>query len=125
MDKPKRHAPKGPLKNLMAGSDPMSGRCTAHSKQTKERCKQPAILGGNVCRYHGGAAPQVKQAALERLQALQDRAIDRLAALVDQDSFPSTAYAAARDILDRTMGKPKETADVNHSGELVIRHELE
>lgn len=39
----------------------------------------------------------------------QDRAIDRLFGLVEQQDFPSTAYQAVRDVLDRTMGKPAET----------------
>jgi len=57
---------------------------------------------------HGGAAPQVKAAAMERLRALQDPAIDRLAKLIAQEEFPTVAYAASRDVLDRTLGKPQE-----------------
>jgi hypothetical protein len=73
---------------------------------------------------HGGAAPQVKQKAQERLAAYQDRAIDRLFQLVEQTSFPSTAFAAVRDVLDRTMGKPAESVAVAHSGGIKIIHEL-
>jgi hypothetical protein len=61
---------------------------------------------------HGGGAPQVKAAAMERLRALQDPAIDRLAALIAQEAFPTVAYAASRDILDRTLGKPGESLKV-------------
>jgi hypothetical protein len=57
---------------------------------------------------HGGAAPQVKLAAMERLRALQNPAIDRMAKLIDQEQFPTVAYAASRDVLDRTLGKPQE-----------------
>ena len=34
-------------------------RCTAMSKHTGERCRQPAVPGTSVCRYHGarGGAP--------------------------------------------------------------------
>jgi len=32
-------------------------QCTAKSKQTKERCKRPAVKGKDKCRYHGGATP--------------------------------------------------------------------
>lgn len=38
-------------------------KCSAKSKQTGERCKQYAVKGGTVCRFHGGKAPQVKKAA--------------------------------------------------------------
>jgi hypothetical protein len=65
-----------------------------------------------VCHYHGGAAPQVKQAALQGLRALQDPAIDRLAKLIDQDQFPSVSYAASQDVLDRTLGKAMESLEV-------------
>jgi len=123
--KPKRHAPRGPLiqKDPMAPAHPM-GRCTATSKQSGKPCRQPAIPGGTVCHYHGGGAPQVKQKALERLMALQHPAIDRLTQLIAQEAFPTVAYAASRDVLDRTMGKPTEQHTVEHSGELTIHHEL-
>lgn len=65
---------------------------------------------------HGGKAPQVKQAALERLIAYQDRALDRLFSLAEQEQYPSTSYQAVRDVLDRTMGKPAESVAVQHSG---------
>lgn len=38
-----------------------------------EPCKAYAIAGGTRCRMHGGAAPQVKQAAAERLVDQQAR----------------------------------------------------
>jgi len=87
-------------------------QCRATSKQTGQQCRRSAIPGGTVCRYHGGAAPQVVQAAMDRLRALQHPAIDRLSSLIKQTEFPSVAYAASRDILDRTMGKPGEHLDV-------------
>jgi hypothetical protein len=31
----------------------MKNQCTAHSKRTGERCKNPAVTGYNVCRHHG------------------------------------------------------------------------
>lgn len=42
-------------------------RCTATAKSTGERCRHRAMTGANVCRHHGGRAPQVKAAAAKRL----------------------------------------------------------
>lgn len=109
-----KHAPKGPLKapdDPMRVTHPMRVTCTATSRKGK-RCARTPIPGGTVCRYHGGAAPQVQAKALERLMAYQDRALDRLFGLVEQEQYPSTAYQAVRDVLDRTMGKPAESVRV-------------
>lgn len=121
-----RHAPKGPLKarDPMDGADPMEGQCTATSKQSGERCKRRAIPGGTVCHFHGGAAPQVKAKADERLAALEFPAIVRLGELIEQTMFPSTAMAAVKDALDRIRGKPVEAVTLEHSGEIKFIHEL-
>ena len=82
-------------------------RCKATSKQTKKRCRKQAIYGGTVCRMHGGAAPQVKKKARERLNDLVDPAIKRLKLAVEENTSSSTvAVTAAKDILDRTGHKP-------------------
>lgn len=124
-----KHAPRGPLKAKHAtDAGPLDGpdpsKCSAHSSQSGKPCRNRPIAGGTVCRFHGGAAPQVRAKALERLMQYQDRAIDRLFGLVDQTEYPSTAYQAVRDVLDRTMGKPAESISHDVTGELVIRHEL-
>jgi hypothetical protein len=74
---------------------------------------------------HGGGAPQVKLKAIERLMALQVPAINRLGKLIDQEEFPTVAYAASRDVLDRTMGKPGEHLDmtVSVNEELLARYD--
>lgn len=121
-----RHAPRGPVKakgDPMDGADPMKARCTATNRQGT-RCGRAPIPGGTVCRMHGGAAPQVKEAAMARLLRLQDPAIDRLAQLIGQSDFPTVAYAAARDVLDRTIGKPHESVSLEHSGGITIAHEM-
>ena len=127
-----KHAPKGRIKgtgapgtHLSNGLPIESRKCTAKSGRTGKPCKRWAIAGGTVCPTHGGSAPQVQLAAQARLMALQHPAIDTLQFLMEQrQTFPSTAYAAARDVLDRTEGKAIETVKQEHSGELVIRHEL-
>jgi hypothetical protein len=124
------YAPRGALKSKadpMSRPDPMSGpdpsRCKATSKQTGKQCGRPPIPGGTVCRYHGGAAPQVMAKANDRLTAYQDKAIDRLFQLAEQTEFPSTALGAVKDVLDRTMGKAQEKVDLNVTAdaELVAR----
>lgn len=66
---------------LQSGADVIalsSVRCVASSKQTGNRCSKTAIPGGTVCRFHGGAAPQVRQAALNRISQARDLALERL-----------------------------------------------
>lgn len=91
----------------MAGEN----RCTATSKTTKQRCGRSAIPGGVVCRYHGGAAPQVQRKAAERLAALVDPAIDALSDIVKNPLHPDR-LRASKDILDRTGHKSPEQIEV-------------
>lgn len=117
-----KHSPRGRIKardgdDPIRATDPMRVICSAHGRTTKNPCKQPAIHGGTVCRYHGGAAPQVKFSALKRLQALQQPAVFRLEQLMEQTDYPSTALSAVRDVLDRTMGKPVETQNLHVTGD--------
>lgn len=50
-------------------TDPMDDRrCTATSRQSGERCKRAAIVGGTVCVMHGGKAPAVAAAAAGRVE---------------------------------------------------------
>ncbi len=117
MSEPRKHAPRGPLKQKdpLREADPLRGPdwrgCTAKSKRSGKPCNGQAILGGTVCRMHGGAAPQVKNAAEARLRELEMPAIDRIARLIDQEDFPSVAYQASKDILDRLRGRATEHID--------------
>jgi hypothetical protein len=54
---------------------------------------------------------------------LQFPALNALEWLITQRDFPSAAMSAAKDIMDRTEGKPAERVAMEHSGGLVIRHE--
>ncbi len=78
-------------------------QCTATNRKGNQ-CGKPAIKGGNVCRIHGGAAPQVKKAAARRvLEALVAPALIQLRRLVDDPTVADPVkFAAIRDILDRT-----------------------
>lgn len=64
-----------------------SVQCAAHSSRTGERCRRPAIIGATVCRTHGGAAPQVKRKAAERVHDLidPDRALREAARVAYSD----------------------------------------
>lgn len=113
-----KHAPRGPVKV----KDPLdAGKlmdtlpytpCTAKSKQSGQRCKRRPIPGGHVCVMHGGKAPQVQASARERLLALQPIAIQTLQTLLARTEFPTVQLGAARDVLDRTEGKAKETVSL-------------
>ena len=120
---PHQHAPRGPLKakDPTRPFDPM--RCSAR-RRNGEQCGSKPIRGGTVCRMHGGGAPQVRAKIDERLRRLEIPALTRLEELMEQRDFPSTAYQAVRDVLDRVRGKPVEQQEHKHSGTLVMRHEL-
>lgn len=50
--------------------------CTAHSSRTGKPCKNQPIIGGTVCKFHGGGSPQVKRKAAERLREVLGDQID-------------------------------------------------
>lgn len=52
-------------------------KCSAVAKSSGNQCRRDAILGGTVCQVHGGAAPQVKRKAAERIAEARDFAIQR------------------------------------------------
>jgi hypothetical protein len=102
------------LGNVTSG--PWGVQCSATSKQSGERCKKPAIAGGNVCRMHGGAVPAAKRKAAEnkqriedRIKELGDRAVQTLTDVLDDESVkPEVRVRAAETILDRIVGKKIE-----------------
>lgn len=76
-------------------------QCTGH-KKNGERCKNAAILGGTVCKFHGGAAKHVRNAARVRLANAADRMARELLNMATADNVSdSVKLAAIRDALDR------------------------
>lgn len=61
----------------------MENQCKATAKATGQRCEKPAMRGGLVCRSHGGAARQIRQAAARRTTEAE-----ALAALAQMDVQP-------------------------------------
>lgn len=90
-------------------------RCTARSTRTGEPCKRPAMLGGNVCYHHGGAAPQVRAKAKRRLEQASDALVQRLLQFaMDGGVDDNVALRAIRDALDRAglMAKTEIAVEV-------------
>lgn len=99
-------------------------KCTAHSSQTGNPCRNNAIDGGTVCRMHGGSAPQVKQAALERIRAAAFDAAGELARLAVGAESEAVRVSAIKDLLDRAGLNAKQIieSDVTvHDGSEVDR----
>jgi hypothetical protein len=72
-----------------------------------------------VCRSHGGAAKQVKQAAAERLKSLQHPALAKLEAVLAEADKDADILKAVQLVLDRTGLGPHSTQDVNVGGDLI------
>ena len=87
-------------------------RCSARRKNGAV-CRNYAIRGGNVCRMHGGGAPQVRRRAQERILAAADGAAARLIEFMNDGRVPwPVRLTAARDLLDRAGLTPKTTVAV-------------
>ena len=71
---------------------PPRRRCKARSKGSGEQCKRSPVAGADVCLAHGGAAPQVRAKAAERL--LTARIRGELAKVeIEPITDPAAAYA--------------------------------
>ncbi len=96
----------------MADRDPMAvRRCSARARSTGEQCRQPAIRGGTVCRYHGGAAPQVRRSAKQRLAELAEPAVAALSVALESGDIHAVIKAAVA-VLDRTGHHPRSSVHV-------------
>jgi hypothetical protein len=87
-------------------------RCTADTQAGKP-CRRYAIRGGNVCRVHGGAAPQVKAKARRRLDEAADRMARELLNIATGAESEAVKLAAVRDALDRAGLAAKTAVEVS------------
>jgi hypothetical protein len=95
--------------------------CTAKT-QRGVPCRAPAIVGGRVCQAHGGSAPQVKQAAMQRLLAAADPAAARLVEIVRSPKTETKdAIVAIRELFDRAgiRAEVPTAANVRHDGTIL------
>lgn len=95
-------------------------QCKAQSKQTGRRCGNAPIIGGLVCRFHGGGAPQVKVSARERIDALVDPSITQLGRIVENGESDAVKLAAIKDVLDRAGYKPVDKRENKIEGNLTV-----
>ena len=75
-------------------------RCTAHT-HAGAPCRRYAARGANVCRVHGGAAPQVVAKARERLALAADTMARTLLGIAESAESEAVKLAAVKDALDR------------------------
>ena len=93
-------------------------KCTAHNRQGQP-CEKFSMRGQNVCRNHGGAAPQALAKAAEavelaelRLRNLAPRAVAELESLVTSAESEQVRLQAANSLVDRSVGKARERIEV-------------
>ncbi|GAY14176.1 hypothetical protein [Mycobacterium sp. shizuoka-1] len=86
-----------------------SRRCHAH-KKNGDQCKNAALAGQSVCKYHGGGSPQAIAKARERLSAAADRMAERLLGIAESEKVPAyVALQAVNSVLDRVgITEPKQ-----------------
>ena len=84
------------------------------------------MKGQSVCRSHGGGSPQARakaEAAIERAEArlrgLAGPAVATLEELVTGATSEAVRLAAARDLVDRSIGKAVEKIQV--AAQIVVR----
>lgn len=109
----------------MVRSTIRSTQCSAHTKQG-DQCRRWSVAGATVCIVHGGAAPQVRRKAEERIRELVNPALARIARLIGDDAEPgaeseAVSLAAARDILDRAGYGATHKLDARIEGDVQIR----
>ena len=103
----------------LVGFNPSRGdttKCSAKSSRTGKACQKSPVVDSNVCRFHGGAAPQVKAKARQRIEAAADRmARELLRMAVDQNVSDTVKLAVIRDALDRAGLKPQTEIAVSQT----------
>lgn len=124
-DKSRQHSPK-PNRNDLNRSNNEENVAEYNAKlannperqcvgtnQLGERCRNWAIPGGRVCKFHGGATRHVVDKARIRVQMASDRLMGKLIEMAFDDTRPSSVQLEAiKDSLNRAGLKPREQVEV-------------
>lgn len=103
-----------PLRDKILIQNP-ERRCVAIKYRTGEQCRNFAISGGTVCKYHGGATNHVKNAARIRVENHADRLMRvALEFAYDESKSEPVRLKAIQDLLDRAGLKPTTSVAVGH-----------
>jgi len=87
-------------------------RCTAH-KRNGDPCGNPPVRGSNVCRMHGGSAPQVRAKANRRLIAMVLPAMEELHRILRApDTSDADRLKAINAVLNRTGYAERQEIDL-------------
>jgi hypothetical protein len=83
------------------------------------------MLGSNVCRMHGGSAPQVLRRAQQRLNESSDIAVQRVLAIMQDESVPAAVrLSAAKLILDGAAVAEQRVADLPRPWEVLLEDSI-
>ncbi|WP_431236716.1 hypothetical protein ACQ86B_17445 [Mycolicibacterium aichiense] len=84
-------------------------RCVG-TNQLGEPCRNFAIKGGRVCKFHGGATRHVKEKARIRVEMAADRLMGKLIEIAYDDTRPASVQLdAIKDSLNRAgLSKPAQ-----------------
>ena len=97
-------------------------RCRARSKTAmkagkppgpEQQCRQSAIMGLSVCRFHGGSTKAAMAAARLRLLDMIDPALGRLAKIIQKSKNDQAAVVAAKHVLDLNGFKAADKIDIH------------
>jgi hypothetical protein len=107
IESPPKPSKDSPIGGRDWSKSPVPNRqCVAH-KKTGDRCKNAALSGAKVCKFHGGAAKHVRNAARARLANAADRMAKELLNMATDDNVSDAVKLnAIRDALDRAGLKP-------------------
>ncbi|MEU5596685.1 hypothetical protein [Streptomyces sp. NPDC020298] len=99
-------------------------RCWGRNKKSGKQCGAPAMTGQNVCRFHGGAAPQNLRAAEQRVTEAKARALvetygrkietTATEALLDEVQWTAGHVAYLRERVQEIEAGPVSGADGEH-----------